>query len=969
MKRFSIISILCALLSIQLGLNAQTTSPKLFTGMESGVTGLWRTVTLPQTYTNMVVVATPHYDENSAPAIVRMRNAAGNSFQLKVDAAGQSIPGPIAVSFIVVEEGVYTLAEHGVKMEAALFDSVDTDTAYDWLGEDSYFTNVYTTPVVLGQVMTYNDARTSTFWSSGETRKKLPDNEFLTIGKTIGEDYIEFREEELLGYIVIEAGAGSIEGLNYVAAISGDVVESVSETPPYSVTYSGFATPGVAVATQIAMDGSNGSWALLYGSNPVTPTTINLAVDEDQWGDTERAHTTEQVAFIVFEGVPDTAAPTPNPATFASAPTAISTAEITMTATVATDESGPVEYLFTETSGNPGATSSVWQTSEVYSDTGLSSSTQYCYTVQMRDSLGNIGTASVASCATTPLGGPQPPTPNPATFLIPPTGISLSDITMTATPGSTSNAPVEYFFTEITGNPGASNSVWQISNTYVDSILTPDTQYCYTVTMRDSLGNVGSSSAAVCGSTQGVIDIYPPTPNPAEFSIEPVPSGINSMTMTAVLGSDFTGPIEYYFGETSFNPGGSDSGWQPSTTYVDTLLSFGTEYCYTVTMRDALGNVGNTSAPTCAFIPDLIDQVPPTPNPATFAVLPNAISSSQIDMTATIATDVMNNIIKYKFDETSGNFGGDDSSWQLSTSYSDTGLLENTQYCYTVTSRDAVGNATAASVAACATTSGTSDTTAPTPDPATFANAPAATSDTAISMTATVATDPSAPVEYLFTETSGNTGGTSSAWQLSTTYSDTGLTASTQYCYTTQSRDGLGNTTVASAVSCTTTDAPPFSGPIAVDNFSFENPSTPDEIIGFTTVPGWSQVATIDSGIGSILNGVPSDGLQSSFICDCDNPVEQTTSHVITAGSYQLIIDARQANGNGQLEVELFGGSTVIGTQSFSILIDEDYQTKTMTVTVDGGSSAIGQLLGIRILNSSSSESWINTDNIQLNRL
>jgi hypothetical protein len=45
---------------------------------------------------------------------------------------------------------------------------------------------------------------------------------------------------------------------------------------------------------------------------------------------------------------------------------------------------------------------------------------------------------------------------------------------------------------------------------------------------------------------------------------------------------------------------------------------------------------------------------------------------------------------EYYFTETSGNFGGDDSGWQLSPVYLDAGLLPNTTYNYTVTMRDAL---------------------------------------------------------------------------------------------------------------------------------------------------------------------------------------------------------------------------------------------------------------------------------------
>ena len=53
-------------------------------------------------------------------------------------------------------------------------------------------------------------------------------------------------------------------------------------------------------------------------------------------------------------------------------------------------------------------------------------------------------------------------------------------------------------------------------------------------------------------------------------------------------------------------------------------------------------------------------------------------------------------------------------------------------------------------------------------------------------MTATTATDPSG-VEYFFECTAG--GGHSSAWQDSPTYTDTGLTAATQYSYRVRARD------------------------------------------------------------------------------------------------------------------------------------------------------------------------------------
>ena len=70
--------------------------------------------------------------------------------------------------------------------------------------------------------------------------------------------------------------------------------------------------------------------------------------------------------------------------------------------------------------------------------------------------------------------------------------------------------------------------------------------------------------------------------------------------MTATTGIDDSGPVEYYFAETSGHSGGTDSGWQTSTSYIDSGLSTSTEYTYTVTLRDRLGNTGSASSAASA---------------------------------------------------------------------------------------------------------------------------------------------------------------------------------------------------------------------------------------------------------------------------------------------------------------------------------------------------------------------------------
>ena len=103
------------------------------------------------------------------------------------------------------------------------------------------------------------------------------------------------------------------------------------------------------------------------------------------------------------------------------------------------------------------------------------------------------------------------------------------------------------------------------------------------------------------------------------------------------------------------------------------------------------------------------------------------------------------------------------------------------------------------------------DTTPPTPNPMTWAagGEPNAISDSAITMTATTATDAtSPPVEYFFTNVTDT--GHDSGWQTSPTWTDGGLYSNTTYTYNVMARDSAApvpNVTTASADANATTHA------------------------------------------------------------------------------------------------------------------------------------------------------------------
>jgi hypothetical protein len=97
------------------------------------------------------------------------------------------------------------------------------------------------------------------------------------------------------------------------------------------------------------------------------------------------------------------------------------------------------------------------------------------------------------------------------------------------------------------------------------------------------------------------------------------------------------------------------------------------------------------------------------------------------------------------------------------------------------------------------------DTTAPNPNPMTWAVAPEAKSRDSIHMTATTATDDSGSVDYYFACSAAGNGCVDSGWVQSPDFTLKGLTANTSYSFTVKARDAAGNMTNTTAAMSATT--------------------------------------------------------------------------------------------------------------------------------------------------------------------
>jgi autotransporter-associated beta strand protein len=207
---------------------------------------------------------------------------------------------------------------------------------------------------------------------------------------------------------------------------------------------------------------------------------------------------------------------------------------------------------------------------------------------------------------------------------------------------------------------------------------------------------------------QELVDLYFPesiAPDTMSFAIAPSAVDPTTIGMVATTATSGSGPIQYYFENTTNN---TNSGWISSANWSQSGLITGQSYTYRVKARDSLPN--ETAWSPTASATAQADATPPSPSPMTFATPPTTISPDSITMTASTATDI--NGVEYFFDCLTP--GGNDSGWQDSPTYTDTGLGQSTEYTYQVQARDKspAQNTTAFSATASATTP-TIDTTPP----------------------------------------------------------------------------------------------------------------------------------------------------------------------------------------------------------------------------------------------------------------
>ena len=401
-----------------------------------------------------------------------------------------------------------------------------------------------------------------------------------------------------------------------------------------------------------------------------------------------------------------------------------------------------------------------------YNDTGLTESTEYYYRVREY------------------LGSDDGPYSNvAATWTVPSTPTSL-----TAT--ATSSSQIDLAWTDVsTGNtgyvierrsPAGSGTYVQVgtagatATSYSDTLLTAATQYEYRVAASNPAGLSAYSNAANATTQSATI------PN--------APTGVSASASTTAVAvtitwTDASGDEDgfYVYRNTSNTTTGATLLNAPLAgiqTYTDNATNnpsappaIGTTYYYWVSAHNGAGESAKTAASQNATGGVTTLNVPAAPTSLTAT----ATSTTQIDLAWTDnATNETGYTVERRSPAGSGSYSTVTTLSAGANSYSNTGLTESTQYEYRVYATNAAGNSANSNAASKFTI------------PAT----PTGLTATAVS---------SSQIDLAWTDVStGNTGqrierrspsGSGSYSTLTTvsatatTYSDTGLTASTSYEY------------------------------------------------------------------------------------------------------------------------------------------------------------------------------------------
>ena len=368
---------------------------------------------------------------------------------------------------------------------------------------------------------------------------------------------------------------------------------------------------------------------------------------------------------------------------------------------------------------------------------------------------------------------------NPRSFTVE-NPVTLSYITISGSTQVNENSGAQYTCTAYYSD-GSSSNVTSSSSWSENSSYASISSSGYLTTSSVS----SDQSCTITATYGGKSDTH-------NVTIKNVPATLSYITISGSTQVNENSGAQYactaYYSDGSSSNVTSSASWSENSSYASisssgylTTLSVSSDQSCTITA--SYGGKSDTHSVTIKNVPDI---TPPMPNPMTWVTQPYAASSTSISMVATTATDSVSPPVSYLFDFVSsptGGSGGSDSSWQSSTSYTDTGLQANHQYGYRVKARDS------------ASTPNETDYSS-TVYKYTHANAPGTSSFSNVTQTSIRANWTTngnlSGTEYYCENTSAVT---NSGWTTNTYWNSAGLICGTSYTFRVKARNGNGTQT------------------------------------------------------------------------------------------------------------------------------------------------------------------------------
>ncbi len=265
----------------------------------------YTTINLNNTYTNLVVVASPRYTTTQGFRTARVRNKTASSFQIKVDNDTNNFVGSTTVDWLAFEAGDYNL-DTGAGVTRLVAGSTNVSNvackaSFTTAGNVINFAPAFSVgPNVLHTVTTEADPDwifSSVHDGANRANPAAAGTMTLTLQRSFAS--CSHLTSEDIDYVAIESVHGTNNTNELESLLTPDNISCCTGTG-YNVNFATAfpAAPEVIIVAQNAEDGGDGGFAIVHTGTAPAPGSFTASIDEGTAG--ARTHTTEEVSVIAF---------------------------------------------------------------------------------------------------------------------------------------------------------------------------------------------------------------------------------------------------------------------------------------------------------------------------------------------------------------------------------------------------------------------------------------------------------------------------------------------------------------------------------------------------------------------------------------------------------------------------------------------------------------------------------------------